>query len=94
MTVGYDENVSGLASSLGILLMLSLVILRYVDEASLPESVKLFVRYAAPAAAILIPCAFFFSVLTPSTTRPNGWIYLAFVGAAVLVAGLITLGPV
>jgi hypothetical protein len=74
------------------LLVLSLVILRYVDEARLPESLKLFVANAAPTAAILIPCAYFFSVLTPSTTRPNGWIYLAFVGAALLFAGLFILG--
>jgi len=76
----------------GVLLVLSLVILRYVDEAMLPEGLKSFVRYAAPLAAIFIPCAFFFSVLTPSANRPNGWVYLAFAGAAVLVAGLIILG--
>ena len=76
----------------GVLLLLSLVILNYVDEAELPEAIKGFVRLAAPLAAIFLPCAFFFSVLMPSASRPNEWAYLAFVGAAVLAAGLFILG--
>ena len=76
----------------GVLLVLSLVILRYVDEAMLSNGVKHFVRWAAPAAAILLPVAFFLSVLSPNATEPNGLIYLAYLGAIVLAAGLITLG--
>jgi len=76
----------------GVLLVLSLVALRYVDEAVLSEPLKSFVRWALPAAAILLPVAFFFSVLTPNATEPNGLIYLAYAGAIVLAAGLITLG--
>jgi hypothetical protein len=34
-------------------------------------------RSAIPAAAILLPGAFFFSVLSPDATQPNGAIYLA-----------------
>lgn len=76
----------------GVLLVLALVALRYVDEARLPEGLKHFARWAAPSAAIFLPLAFFFSVLTPDATEPNGMIYLAYVGAVVLAAGLVILG--
>jgi hypothetical protein len=76
----------------GVMLILSLVALRYVDEAELSHTLKWFVRSAIPLAAIFLPVAFFFSVLSPDATEPNGFIYLAFVGAVVLAAGLITLG--
>ncbi|GAB3051422.1 hypothetical protein [Virgibacillus ainsalahensis] len=42
--------------------------------------------------AIFIPAAFFLSVLPPDATEPNALIYLAYVGAISLVAGLIVLG--
>ncbi|SRR6266511_2133440 len=76
----------------GVLLMLSLVILRYVDEARLSNGWKWVARPAAPLAALLLPVAFFFSVLTPDATEPNGFIYLAYVGAVVLALGLLVLG--
>jgi hypothetical protein len=76
----------------GVLLVLSLVALRYVDEARLSDGFKSFVRLAIPSAAVLLPVAFFFSVLAPEATRPNGVIYLAYVGALVLTAGLLVLG--
>jgi hypothetical protein len=76
----------------GVFLILSLIALRYVDEATLSPNAKRFVRAAIPAAAILIPFAFFFAVLTPDATEPNAVIYVAYVGAAVLAAGVVTLG--
>jgi uncharacterized membrane protein len=76
----------------GVLLILSLVALRYVDEARLGAGAKWFVRLALPSAAILLPLAFFLSVLTPDATRPNGLINLAYIGAALLAAGLLLLG--
>jgi uncharacterized membrane protein len=76
----------------GVLLVLSLVTLRYVDEANLPEGLKALVRHSIPAAAILLPVAFFLSVLSPEATQPNALIYLAYVGAVSLVVGLLTLG--
>jgi uncharacterized membrane protein len=75
-----------------VLLILSLVALRYVDEANLSEGVKAFVRSAIPSAAIFLPAAFFLSVLSPDATQPNGLINLAYVGALVLAAGLLCLG--
>jgi hypothetical protein len=76
----------------GVLLVLSLVVLRYVDGARLSERAKWFVRLSIPSAAILLPVAFFLSVLSPEAREPNGLIYLAYVGAIVLAAGVITLG--
>lgn len=76
----------------GIMLLLTLIALRYVDEAVLSERMRSLVRHAIPAAAILLPAGFFLSVLTPEATRPNGLIWLAYAGAASLVVGLVTLG--
>jgi hypothetical protein len=76
----------------GVLLVLSLVALRYVDEANLTEGWKRYVRSSIPSAAIFLPAAFFFSVLSPNATAPNGFIYLAYVGAVVLASGLLALG--
>jgi hypothetical protein len=76
----------------GVLLILSLVALRYVDETRLGGRARWFVRYAIPGAAVLLPIAFFLSVLSPEATEPNAVIYLAYLGAVSLVAGLLTLG--
>src|SRR6185437_8756520 len=46
----------------GVLLVLSLVALRYVDETALSARLKWFVRLAIPSAAVLLPLAFFLSV--------------------------------
>jgi hypothetical protein len=76
----------------GVLLVLSLVTLRYVDEANLPGWLKSMARHSIPAAAVLLPAAFFLSVLSPEATEPNAMIYLAFVGAAFLAFGVLILG--
>lgn len=76
----------------GVMLLLSLVILRYIDETSLAGGWRWLAMLAAPIAAILLPLAFFLSVLSPDATEPNAFIYLAYAGAAVLAAGLLTLG--
>ena len=76
----------------GVLLVLSLVTLRYVDEANLPSRLRSFARHSIPAAAVLLPAAFFLSVLSPDATEPNAMIYLAFVGAASLASGVLVLG--
>jgi uncharacterized membrane protein len=75
-----------------VLLVLSLVMLRYVDEANLSPGWRRLARLGVPVAAVLMPAAFFLSVLSPQATEPNGLIYLAFVGAALIVAALLTLG--
>jgi hypothetical protein len=76
----------------GVLLVFSLVVLRYVDEAQLGERSRRFVRLGFPTAAVLLPLAFFLSVLSPDAQEPNALIYLAYVGAVVLVVAMIMLG--
>jgi hypothetical protein len=76
----------------GVYLVLSLVMLRYVDEAVLSPFWKWIARTGAPIAAILIPAAFFLSVVSPSATEPNGLMNLAYIGALFLAAAVLTLG--
>lgn len=76
----------------GIMLILSLVVLRYVDEASLSHRWREVVRHAVPLAAILLPVAFFLSVLSPDAEEPNDLIYLAYAGGVSLAVGLLGLG--
>lgn len=76
----------------GVYLVLSLVILRYVDETVLRPFWKWLARIGAPIAAILIPAAFFLSVASPQAREPNGLINLAYVGALFLAAAVLTLG--
>ena len=76
----------------GVWLVLSLVALRYVDEAALSERMRWVVRLSLPVAAVLMPLAFFLSVLSPDTTEPNALINLAYLGGVSLAVGLLTLG--
>ena len=76
----------------GVWLILALVALRYVDDAELSNVMKWLVRGSIPIAALLVPAAFFLSVLPPDATVPNALIYLAYVGAVVLAAGVLILG--
>src|SRR5262245_19970409 len=79
-------------SHAGVYCVLSLVMLRYVDEALLTPFWKWLARSGAPIAAILIPAAFFLSVASPSSTAPNELINLAYIGAVFLAAAVLTLG--
>ncbi|HUJ95864.1 MAG TPA: hypothetical protein VLW84_11410 [Terriglobales bacterium] len=76
----------------GVYLVLSLVMLRYVDEAVLSPFWKWLARAGAPIAAILIPAAFFLSIVSPTATQPNGLLKLAYVGAVFLAGAVVTLG--
>ena len=76
----------------GVYLILSLVMLRYVDEAQLSKFWRWIARTGAPIAAILIPAAFFLSVLTPAAKQPNGLINLAYIGALFLATAVLSLG--
>jgi hypothetical protein len=95
---GYMENPlrqnlwrSGHAHA-GVFLVLALLLLRYVDEAELSPGVKRAVRLSAPLAAILVPTAFFLSMVSPQATRPNALVYLAYAGGVVLALGVLVLG--
>src|SRR6266480_2200753 len=65
----------------GVLLILSLVALLYIDETNLSKTWRRIVTIFIPASAILLPAAFFFSVLKPDAVKPNGFINLAYIGA-------------
>jgi hypothetical protein len=76
----------------GVWLVLSLVALRYVDEATLSEGMRWVVRLAFPAAAVLMALGFFLSVIPEEAREPNALIYLTYVAGVVLAAGLLLLG--
>jgi hypothetical protein len=76
----------------GVLLILSLVALLLVDHADLGAGWKQVVRSSIPAAAILVPAAFFLSIVKPRAERPGRLILLAPLGALSLTLGLLTLG--
>jgi hypothetical protein len=76
----------------GVYLVLSLVMLGYVEEAVLSPFWKWIARTGAAIAAILIPAAFFLSVVSPTATEPNALMNLAYIGALFLAAGVLSLG--
>jgi hypothetical protein len=76
----------------GVWLVLALVALRYVDEATLSEGMRWVVRLAFPVAAVLMALGFFLSVLSPEATEPNAMINLAYVAGHLLAVGLLVLG--
>lgn len=75
-----------------VLIILALVLLRYVDETDLRGPWLWLARHGVPLAAILMPAAFFLSMLSPEATEPNALIYLAYVGAAFIIGGVLALG--
>jgi hypothetical protein len=76
----------------GIMLIIALVVLRYVDDTNLRGGWLWLARTGAPIAAILMPAGFFGSVLMPEATEPNALIALVPLGGLFLVAGLLTAG--
>jgi uncharacterized membrane protein len=76
----------------GVLLVLSLVALRYVDEAALSAIWTWIARVFIPVAAVLMPLGFFLSVVSPSATSPNAFIYSTYIGAGFLAVGVLVLG--
>lgn len=76
----------------GVMLLLSLIALRYVDEAALGARARGIARHAFPVSALLLSAGFFLSVLSPDATEPNALISLSYVGALVLVVGMVLLG--
>jgi hypothetical protein len=76
----------------GVLLLLSLVLLRYADEAELSRGWSWLARHGTPIAAILMPAGFFLALPTPSSHSPGPAIYLTYVGGLVLAASVLVLG--
>jgi hypothetical protein len=76
----------------GVIVILSLICQVLVDAIYMPPPFVWIVRLGVPAAAILIPMGFFFSVTSPRAERPNGAIGLVYVGALVLAVSVLILG--
>ncbi|MBA3899692.1 MAG: hypothetical protein H0X62_05690 [Bacteroidetes bacterium] len=76
----------------GVFLILSLLILRYVDDANLSKGLKRFIRIGTPVSAIIVPFSFFFSVLEADATEPNALIYLTYIGFGLLTITFLILG--
>lgn len=64
----------------GVLLILSLVALLLVDQADLSDAWKEVTRISFPAAALLLPIAYFLSIVRPAAERPNRLVNLAYLG--------------
>jgi hypothetical protein len=76
----------------GVLLILSLVALVFVDHADLSGAWKQVVRTAFPLAPLLLPIAYFLSIVKPDAERPTRLVNLAYLGAVSLTVGMVTLG--
>lgn len=76
----------------GVLLILSLLALLFVDQTALSEQWKSVVRWAVPPSAILVPAAFFLSVVKPDVAHPNRLVNLAYVGGILASVGTVVLG--
>ncbi len=76
----------------GVLVILALVSLLWVDQISSSKEFLYFIRLSMVAAPILIPAGFFFSVIPVQASKPNRWIALVYLGALVLAVGTVSLG--
>lgn len=76
----------------GVLLVLSLVILLYVDTAGLEGFWSWLARSGVPIAALLMPGGFFFASMGAGRTTPNRFLVIIPLGAISLAAGLVAAG--
>ena len=76
----------------GVLVLLALVGLLYVDDADLSSGARSLVCNTLAAAPILISAGFFLSIVSPKATQPGRLIALVYLGAASLAVGTVTLG--
>jgi hypothetical protein len=76
----------------GVLVILALVGLLYLDEANLEGGLRSLVSFCLVAPPILMPAGFFFSVASSTATKPNRLILLTYLGAVALAVGAVTLG--
>ncbi|MFC5261579.1 hypothetical protein ACFPJ1_05590 [Kribbella qitaiheensis] len=76
----------------GVLVILSLVGLLYVDSTSLDGFWLWVGRLGIPVAAIVMSGGFFASSAGKDRTKPNQFIWVLYAGALSLAAGVLTLG--
>ncbi|MEU8222971.1 hypothetical protein [Kribbella sp. NPDC048915] len=76
----------------GVLVILSLVGLLYVDQTGSTGFWLWVARLALPAAAILMSGGFFAASAGKNRTEPNHFLFVLWLGAAALAVGVLTLG--
>ena len=76
----------------GVLVILSLVTLLYVDASGATGLLGALARQGIPLAAILMPLGFFLSSAGRDRTKPNALIWLLYTGALALGVGAVSLG--
>jgi len=76
----------------GVLVLLALVGLLYVDHANLSAGLKELVRWCLVLPPILMPAGFFLSIVSPKAARPGPLLALVYLGAISLAAGTVLLG--
>lgn len=76
----------------GVLVILALATQPFVDAAAMTGVAGFLARSGVAVAAILMSAGFFLSAIGRDVQRPNRFIALLWLGAASLVAGVLTLG--
>lgn len=76
----------------GVIVLLSLIGQALCDYALLSPLWSWIARIGMPLSAILISGGFFATAAGKGVNRPNKWIAILFVGAAVLAVSMIALG--
>jgi hypothetical protein len=76
----------------GVLVILSMVALPYIDQLSLSNQWKWRARVLLPLSAITISMGFFASATGKHLTQPNQFIFILYAGIAFLVAGVLITG--
>lgn len=76
----------------GVLVILSLLALMYVDQTSLSDRWKWIVRAGFPFSAILISGGFFAAAGTVGASTPNEFIAILYAGMLMLAISLTALG--
>ena len=76
----------------GVLVILALIGMLYIDQAGLSEGLAWIVRLLLVVPPILIPLGFFLSTASPRTEKPNGLVYLVPIGGVLLSVGVLGLG--
>jgi hypothetical protein len=76
----------------GVLVILALIGMLYIDQAGLSEGLAWVVRLLLVVPPILMPLGFFLSTASPRSEKPNGLVYLVPLGGLLLSLGVLALG--
>lgn len=76
----------------GVLVVFGLVCQILADATTLDGFVGMIARVGVPLAAILMSAGFFLSTAGRNVTKPNRLIWLVWIGALSLAAGVVSLG--